>query len=128
MLYFLCAHRSLFDFKFAATRIHYPSPPSSSLFFHDPSSFLPSHTALFTSFSSYTSPFLTHYSISIIFYIGGVNVLSHSMVSLRDVWENTSFALEGRQCDSACVVQERSGLMTRNGPTYKVGYGGISRM
>lgn len=72
--------------------------------------------------------FSTHYSISIIIYIGGVNVLSHSMVSLRDVWENTSFALEGRQCDTACVAQERSGLLTRNGPTYKVGCGGISWM
>ena len=42
------------------------------------------------------------------------------MTALRNTWEATSFALEKRQCDTVCVDQEREGLLTRSGPSYKV--------
>ena len=45
-----------------------------------------------------------------------------SLAELRDVWESTSFALEARQCDRACVQQERSSLLTRPGPSYHLSY------
>jgi phosphoribosylformylglycinamidine synthase len=38
-------------------------------------------------------------------------VLLHiSMITLRDIWESTSFALEKYQCNVNCVVQEEAGL------------------
>lgn len=58
--------------------------------------------------------------------VGGTNVLSHSMVELRGIWESTSFALERRQCDLQCVEEEKDGLMTRNGPKYHVTYPVVS--
>ena len=45
-----------------------------------------------------------------------------SLAELRDVWESTSFALEARQCDRDCVQQERSSLLTRPGPSYRLSF------
>ena len=47
-------------------------------------------------------------------------LLDESLPELRDVWESTSFALEARQCDRACVEQERASLLTRPGPAYRL--------
>ena len=49
-----------------------------------------------------------------------VVLLDESLPELRDVWESTSFALEARQCDRACVEQERASLLTRPGPAYRL--------
>ena len=51
-----------------------------------------------------------------------VVLLDESMPELRDVWESTSFALEARQCDLACVQQERASLLTRPGPACRLSF------
>jgi phosphoribosylformylglycinamidine synthase len=45
-----------------------------------------------------------------------------SMSAWRDVWEATSFQLEKRQRDPACVAQEESGLKWRQSPQWKLTY------
>ena len=51
--------------------------------------------------------------------VGDDEVLSAAaMPALRDIWEDTSFALERLQCAPACVDSERATLLTRPGPTY----------
>ena len=88
----------------------YPTP-FHSLSYHNPThcTTLPEHSIYQHSTSYYTIP-----------HTGGRSVLSHSMTALRNTWEGTSFALEKRQCDIVCVDQEREGLLTRSGPSYKV--------
>ncbi|CAD5113783.1 DgyrCDS2951 [Dimorphilus gyrociliatus] len=54
--------------------------------------------------------------ISICF--NGDEIISESMVRLRDIWERTSFALEKRQTNRVCVEEEESNLSTRKNPTY----------
>ena len=49
-------------------------------------------------------------------------LLDESLPELRDIWESTSFALEARQCDRDCVQQERSSLLTRPGPSYRLSF------
>mgnify|MGYP006973225567 CR=1 FL=1 len=44
------------------------------------------------------------------------------MVKLRDVWEATSFQLEMRQANPACVAQEKDNLQFRETPQYKVSF------
>ena len=45
-------------------------------------------------------------------------VLDGDVVVLRDVWEATSFELEMRQCNNACVAMERDGVKDRSAPQY----------
>lgn len=52
--------------------------------------------------------------------VDGNLVLDEDMTQLRDVWEQTSFVLEKRQCNPACVEQEQKQLASRTGPTYVV--------
>jgi len=52
--------------------------------------------------------------------IAGEPVLEADMRDLRDVWESTSFELDGLQADRTFVDQERKGLRQRVGPTYRV--------
>jgi phosphoribosylformylglycinamidine synthase len=47
---------------------------------------------------------------------------TESLARLRDVWEATSFALEYRQSNAACVAQEQTGLGKRKGPQYRLSY------
>lgn len=47
---------------------------------------------------------------------------SHCFVMRRDVWEETSFALERLQAAEECVDQEQSGLKSRTAPTWKLNY------
>jgi hypothetical protein len=42
------------------------------------------------------------------------------VVCYRDVWEETSFALERLQAAEECVDQEQSGLKSRTAPTWKL--------
>jgi hypothetical protein len=44
------------------------------------------------------------------------------MAALRDTWEATSFALEARQANPACVAQEAAGLATRAPPAWRLTY------
>ena len=57
--------------------------------------------------------------------VGGECVLDGDLCDLRMAWESTSFELESRQCNAACVAQERAGLNARKGPTYKVTFGAL---
>lgn len=52
--------------------------------------------------------------------VNGVEVVSESMTSLRDIWEETSFQLERFQTNPTCVTQERDGLAHRKQPPYKL--------
>ena len=52
--------------------------------------------------------------------VGGVEVVSEAMTTLRDIWEDTSFQLEKLQANPACVSQERCGLASRKEPPYKL--------
>jgi len=45
-----------------------------------------------------------------------------SVASLRDVWEETGFQLEMRQCNADCVAQERDGLSDRTSPNYRANF------
>ena len=40
------------------------------------------------------------------------------MADLRDLWEETSFQLERRQCNADCVEEERLGLRHRRAPAF----------
>lgn len=48
--------------------------------------------------------------------------IDDKMTTLRDVWESTSFQLEKRQRDPACVVQEVAGLKSRQAPQWNLTY------
>jgi phosphoribosylformylglycinamidine synthase len=50
--------------------------------------------------------------------VGGEAVLSGNTAALRDVWEETSFALERLQAAEECVDQEQSGLKSRTAPKW----------
>merc|ERR1719204_1840022 len=52
----------------------------------------------------------------------GTYVLSSTMTELRDIWEETSFALEKRQADPACVALERDGMRARKTPPFRLTY------
>jgi phosphoribosylformylglycinamidine synthase len=54
--------------------------------------------------------------------VGGIRVLDAPMAALRDTWEATSFALEARQANPACVAQEAAGLATRAPPAWRLTY------
>jgi hypothetical protein len=43
-----------------------------------------------------------------------------SSCTCRDVWEETSFALERLQAAEECVDQEQAGLKSRTAPTWKL--------
>lgn len=45
-------------------------------------------------------------------------LLDASVAEWRDVWEETSFALERRQCNKDCVKQESEGLKYRSAPPF----------
>ena len=49
-------------------------------------------------------------------------LLDDSCAALRDVWEATSFELEKRQCEPACVKQEQEGLAHRIAPKWSLSY------
>lgn len=49
-------------------------------------------------------------------------VIDEKMTALRDVWEATSFHLEKRQRNPECVVQEETGLKTRQAPQWKLSF------
>ena len=52
----------------------------------------------------------------------GQEVLVGETRQLRSTWEDTSFKLELLQSNSCTVEQEASGLLSRNGPSYKVSF------
>ncbi len=54
--------------------------------------------------------------------VNGEGVLDADMPKLRDVWEETSFQLEYRQCNPECVTQEQQGLAARTGPKWTLSY------
>ncbi|GAX10061.1 phosphoribosylformylglycinamidine synthase [Fistulifera solaris] len=54
--------------------------------------------------------------------VDSTTVIDDKMTSLRDVWEATSFHLEKRQRNPACVLQEEEGLKLRHAPQWKLTY------
>lgn len=52
--------------------------------------------------------------------VAGEAAVSGNTATLRDVWEETSFALERLQAAEECVDQEQSGLKSRTAPTWKL--------
>lgn len=52
--------------------------------------------------------------------VAGQPALSGNTAALRDVWEETSFALERLQAAEECVDQEQSGLKSRTAPVWKL--------
>mmetsp|Transcript_20104 Transcript_20104/g.28025 ORF Transcript_20104/g.28025 Transcript_20104/m.28025 type:complete len:1185 (+) Transcript_20104:645-4199(+) len=54
--------------------------------------------------------------------LDGEQLFEGKMTLLRDVWEETSFQLEMRQCNPKCVKQEQETLKSRTGPPYKLTY------
>eukprot|EP00879_Flechtneria_rotunda_P005989 GHRR01006298.1.p1 GENE.GHRR01006298.1~~GHRR01006298.1.p1 ORF type:complete len:1281 (+),score=448.03 GHRR01006298.1:710-4552(+) len=52
--------------------------------------------------------------------VGGQPVLSGNTAVLRDIWEETSFALERLQAAEECVDQEQSGLRERTAPMWRL--------
>jgi phosphoribosylformylglycinamidine synthase len=48
--------------------------------------------------------------------------LEADMRDLRDAWEATSFQLERRQCNLACVAQEEAGLRLRRAPPLRLSF------
>jgi len=52
--------------------------------------------------------------------INGEQVLKEKMVTLRDIWEETSFVLERRQTNVTCVEEEQTNLKNRIAPPYKL--------
>jgi phosphoribosylformylglycinamidine synthase len=53
-------------------------------------------------------------------HIGDACMLSARMTELRDIWEATSFQLERRQCNPACVASEESTMKSRTAPPFKL--------
>jgi len=54
--------------------------------------------------------------------VGSASCIDDKMTVLRDIWEETSFQLEKRQRNPACVVQEEANLKTRKAPEWKLSY------
>uniref|UniRef100_A0A2R5L6G5 Phosphoribosylformylglycinamidine synthase n=1 Tax=Ornithodoros turicata TaxID=34597 RepID=A0A2R5L6G5_9ACAR len=54
--------------------------------------------------------------------VNGNRVLRNEVGQLRDAWEETSYQLELRQCDTSCAAEEREGLLRRTAPPYKLTY------
>ncbi len=54
--------------------------------------------------------------------VGGQVAIQGTTAQWRDVWEETSFELEKRQCNVDCVAQEQMSLTTRKGPSWKLTY------
>jgi phosphoribosylformylglycinamidine synthase len=54
--------------------------------------------------------------------VNGAEVLTDDVRKLRDVWESTSFELELRQTNPACVAQEKAGVAKRKAPNWSVTY------
>ncbi|CAN8032607.1 unnamed protein product [Ixodes persulcatus] len=52
--------------------------------------------------------------------VAGEPMICGKVCDLRDVWEETSYQLELRQCDPECAAEERQGLLKRTAPPYKV--------
>eukprot|EP00466_Bigelowiella_natans_P016183 jgi/Bigna1/74891/fgenesh1_pg.31_\ len=52
--------------------------------------------------------------------LDGKCVFEGAVPALRDLWEETSFQLEKRQCNPRCVKQEQDTLKSRTGPPYKL--------
>jgi phosphoribosylformylglycinamidine synthase len=50
--------------------------------------------------------------------VGGEAAVSGNTAALRDVWEQTSFALERLQAAEECVDQEQAGLKSRTAPKW----------
>lgn len=50
--------------------------------------------------------------------VGGAAAVSGNTAALRDVWEETSFALERLQAAEECVDQEQAGLKSRTAPKW----------
>ena len=49
---------------------------------------------------------------------GDTMVVDEDMCDLRDLWEETSFQLDRRQANAACVEEEQTGLAARKAPPY----------
>jgi phosphoribosylformylglycinamidine synthase len=54
--------------------------------------------------------------------VGGETVLDEDLGALRDLWEATSFELDGLQANPDCVAEERAGLSNRRAPPYGISY------
>eukprot|EP00590_Aulacoseira_subarctica_P005815 CAMPEP_0172434518 /NCGR_PEP_ID=MMETSP1064-20121228/70674_1 /TAXON_ID=202472 /ORGANISM="Aulacoseira subarctica , Strain CCAP 1002/5" /LENGTH=836 /DNA_ID=CAMNT_0013182747 /DNA_START=1359 /DNA_END=3869 /DNA_ORIENTATION=+ len=54
--------------------------------------------------------------------VGEVVCVDEKMTSLRDVWESTSFQLEKKQRNPACVSQEQEGLKFRTSPEWRLSF------
>jgi phosphoribosylformylglycinamidine synthase len=52
--------------------------------------------------------------------VNGQQAVSGSTAALRDVWEETSFALERLQSAEECVEAEQQGLKHRKAPSWHV--------
>jgi len=50
--------------------------------------------------------------------VGGAPALDGQVAELRDVWEETSFALERLQSSPACVAEEQAGMKGRRTPVW----------
>jgi phosphoribosylformylglycinamidine synthase len=50
--------------------------------------------------------------------VAGQTAVSGNTAALRDVWEETSFALERLQAAEECVDQEQSGLKSQTAPKW----------
>ncbi|KAK8811334.1 hypothetical protein WA158_003068 [Blastocystis sp. Blastoise] len=49
-------------------------------------------------------------------------VIDENMTELRDLWEETSYQIELRQCNPVCAKQERDGLKNRHAPKWHTTY------
>eukprot|EP00916_Digyalum_oweni_P003161 GHVL01005683.1.p1 GENE.GHVL01005683.1~~GHVL01005683.1.p1 ORF type:complete len:975 (+),score=276.69 GHVL01005683.1:1107-4031(+) len=49
-------------------------------------------------------------------------LLNETVADLRDMWEETSFALEKLQANPSCVLEEQNGLRYRAAPPYYIKY------
>ncbi|XP_015910938.2 phosphoribosylformylglycinamidine synthase [Parasteatoda tepidariorum] len=54
--------------------------------------------------------------------IDAVEVLNEPMVTLRNLWEETSFQLELRQTNNICVEEEKLSLLSRSKPDYSISF------
>jgi phosphoribosylformylglycinamidine synthase len=49
-------------------------------------------------------------------------VFDEKMISLRNIWEETSYELEKLQADPACAKEERKNIFDRKGPDYRLSF------
>jgi len=61
-------------------------------------------------------------STSVNITVGGTSAITSDVVTLRDVWEATSFELERKQASEVTVREEEAGLATRSAPKWNVPY------